>query len=820
MGVKKDINEEKPPAGIDNDRLFFQHDKMKNLKQTRNTLTNRHFQKKGRRLLFFATAGMALLITAYILLRPAVASRLLLRKLPRCNVILLTLDTLRADHLSCYSPNQVQTPNLDRLAAAGALFETCISQTPLTLPAHTTILSGTYPLYHQVRDNGGFLVPDKLEMIGETLQQRHFATSGFIAAYVLHSKWGINQGFDSFADDFDLAKNNAISLGKVQKRADEVLGEAEAWLRENKGKRFFSWIHLYDPHSPYEPPSPFRERYGGHPYRGEVAYMDSEVGKFFAFLKEENLWDSTIIVVTGDHGESFGEHREQGHGFFIYESTVRVPLIIRAPRAFPVARVGGIVEHVDIVPTILDMLRLPRPATVQGRSLLGLMLGRSPAGFDSAYTETYYPRLHFGWSELSALYSGKWKYIKAPGAELYDLPDDRGEEHNLARPRPLDSRRLDRDLAEFQDSQARMALAPSGTGKLDRDALEKLAALGYITSRADTSGKTLLIDPKEKVDLYNKLDTVKLLMAKDRLDDAIALVASIVASDSEMVDAHMLLGNLLFRQRKTRAALAAFREVLKRRPDYNFAMLNVLNCLKQLGEWQNALFEIMRFRALFPNDPALFYEEGEVLAVMRKFGPALAALQKSLDLDSANARTWKKMGEVCFLQGEYEKAAGFIRKGIDLSPQQQKSHFDLAVINESRGDPVAAEANYRSELQINPRNFMASYNLAELLRKGNRQDEALAFFETTMKSNPSFSIPFFMVAKYYFDRRRNLDEAIALCRSGIEIRPVDKYTAFGYYILSDIYGYRGERDQAEKCYRRAQELMATLGRKNSGGVTP
>jgi arylsulfatase A-like enzyme/Flp pilus assembly protein TadD len=792
---------------------------MKNSRQSRSALTNRLLPGKNRQWLLFGAAGMALLILAYVLLRPVIATRLLLRKLPRCNVILLTLDTLRADHLSCYSPDHVQTPNLDSLAAAGTLFETCISQTPLTLPAHTTILSGTYPLYHQVRDNGGFLVPDKLELIGETLQRQRFATAGFIAAYVLHSKWGINQGFDFFADNFDLAKYNSISLGKVQKRADEVLGEAEAWLRKNNGKRFFSWIHLYDPHTPYEAPSPFRELYADHPYRGEVAYLDAELGKFFAFLKAENLWDNTIIVVTGDHGESFGEHREQGHGYFIYESTVRVPLIIRAPSPFPVKRVERIVEHVDIVPTILAMLDVPQPAAVQGRSMLNLMLGRAETGFTSAYTETYYPRLHFGWSELTAIYSGNWKYIQAPRAELYDLTADRDEGLNLERRRSADARQLKRKLIDFQDRQGKMALAPPGTGKLDRDALEKLAALGYITSSAKTSVQSVAIDPKEKVDLYTKLDNAKQLMGVDRLDDAIALVRSIIAADGEMVDAHMLLGNLLFRQRKFRPALAAFREVLQRRPDYNFAMLNVLYCLKEVGEWQLCLTEIERFRVLFPDDPALFYEKGEVLASLRKFNPALAALQKSLDLDNANARACKKMGEIYFLQGEYEKAAEFIRKGIELSPEQQKSHFDLAVIDETRGDAAAAEANYRRELEINPGNFMASYNLAELLRKGDRADEALAFYQATMKSHPAFSIPFFMVAKHYFDRRGNLDEAIALCRAGIAITPLDKYTAFGYYILSDIYSYQGLRAQAEKCYRQAESLMAALGGKHAGGVS-
>lgn len=773
--------------------------------------------KRHRRWLPLASAAALLLVAAFFLLRPVIARQLLLRQLPRCNVILLTLDTLRADHLSCYAADHVPTPHLDALAAEGTLFETCIAQTPLTLPSHTTILSGTYPLFHQVRDNGGFLVPDKLELIAETLHRQNFATAGFIAAYVLHSKWGINQGFDHFADDFDLVKYKSFSLDKVQKRADEVLAEARNWLQANGRKRFFSWVHLYDPHTPYDPPSPFREQYRGRPYRGEVAYMDSELGKFFDFLKKSGLWDNTIIVVAGDHGESFGEHHEQGHGFFIYDSTVRVPLLVRAPRPFPVKRVERIVQLVDVAPTILAMLDIAPPAQVQGRSLLNLMLGRSEKGFATAYSETFYPRLHFGWSELTALYSGKWKYIQAPSAELYDLEADHGEETNLERRYSFDARRLKRGLADFQQRQGKTALAPPGTGKLDREALEKLAALGYVTSSVDTAGRTDLVDPKEKIDLYNQLESAKQLMAQDKLDEAVAQTGTIIAADPDMVDAHMLLGNLLFRQRRFRPALAAFREVLRRRPDYNFAMLNVLHCLKQLNEWQESLAEIESFRRVFPDDPALFYEEGETLAGQRKFKPALAALQKSLDLDGADARTWKKMGEIYFLQKDYEKAAEHIRKGIEFSPQQQRSHFDLAVIDEARGDGAAAEANYRRELEINPGNFMASYNLAELLRKGRRADEALAFYRATIKSNPSFAIPFFMVAKHLFDLRRDLDEAIALCRTGIAITPVDKYTAFGYYILSDIYAFQGDGGAAGKYLRQAEALMATLAAKPAAG---
>ncbi len=259
-----------------------------------------------------------------------------LTKLRDFNVILVTIDTLRADYVGAYG-GKARTPNMDRLADEGVLFERCIAQTPLTLPSHTTILSGTYPLHHGVRDNGGFVVPEELELVSETLKGKGLDTSAFIAAYVLHSKWGLAQGFDTYADDFDRARYKGLFL-QNEKRADEVVASAKKWLRAHKDNHFFSWIHLFDPHTPYDPPPPF-DKHVGESYRGEVEYTDHAIGELFSFLKETGLYDKSLIILTADHGESLGHHGEGEHGFFVYEPTVSVPLIIRAPFEFPVKRV-------------------------------------------------------------------------------------------------------------------------------------------------------------------------------------------------------------------------------------------------------------------------------------------------------------------------------------------------------------------------------------------------------------------------------------------------------------------------------------------------
>lgn len=768
-----------------------------------------------KKYLPFIGSVLVIIIVLYLLFGPRITTSYKRKQLKNLNVILFTLDTLRADFVSAYGERKAETPNIDRVAAEGVLFETCIAQTPLTLPSHTSILSGSYPMYHQVRDNGGFLVPESLEFISEVLQKQGFTTAAFIATYVLHSKWGVNQGFNMYSDDFDLTKYKKISLGNVQKRADEILGNAKEWLAENKHKKFFTWIHLYDPHTPYAPPSPFKEKFVDQPYRGEVEYLDYELGLFFDWLKKEGIYDNSLIIMMADHGESLGEHDEDTHGFFIYEPTVHIPLIIRAPFSFPRQRIKNITESIDVAPTILEALGISIPASYQGQSLLNLMFGDKARQKNDAYTETYYPRLHYGWSELKAMYYNKnWKYIQAPKQELYNLQEDVGEKENLALKESVETRRARTRLQEFNAEKSQNARKVGEALKLDKDDLQKLAALGYFTNTVDTSNKTDLPDPKGKVVVFNNLaDATKSMQEKD-YTRAIKILETVIAENPQIVDGILQLGNAYTENKMHKEALACFYRVLEQKPDYQAAMINVVNSLIRLGQLDKGIEEIQRFFKTFPRDHTLYNELGTIYFIKKDYEKALTALNKSLEIEQINPNSLSKLGEIYVIKKDYQMAETFLNKAKAINPTLQKLYFNLAQVEEARGNMDKAVEYYKIELENSPDAYKSAYNAAENLRNSGRYDEALEYYRKSIEGNPQFNIPYFMIAKYYLDRRTDIDEAIKLCDQGIEIKPINKYTAFGYYILSDIYSYKGDQSRSNACFSKGNEIKRTLIQKN------
>ncbi|NUR54553.1 MAG: sulfatase, partial [Acidobacteria bacterium] len=281
------------------------------------------------------------------------------------NLVVVTLDTTRADRIGAYGRAHAGTPQFDALAAEGVVFDHASTSAPITLPAHSSIFTGRFPPQHGVRDNGGYFLNENEQTLAEVLKARGYATGGFIAAYVLDSKWGIAQGFDTYFDDFDLSKYRVFSMGNIQRPGNEVVDRALPWIDQHRGAPFFAWVHLYDAHSPYAPPEPFKTQFAGDLYQGEISFADAQVGRVVQFLRDRDLLDRTVIVVIGDHGESLDDHGEQGHGFFVYESVVHVPMIVRAPfSAMQRRRVADPVRSVDVMPTVLDLLGVPEPANV------------------------------------------------------------------------------------------------------------------------------------------------------------------------------------------------------------------------------------------------------------------------------------------------------------------------------------------------------------------------------------------------------------------------------------------------------------------------
>ena len=345
------------------------------------------------------------------------------------NVLLITLDTTRADHLPAYGYQNIRTPNFDALAASGFVFEDAISHAPITLTSHASILTGRLPIAHGLHDNSGYFLALKENTLAEVLKSDGYSTGAFVSAFILDSRRQLNQGFDTYNDHFAQSEYQQINPRDIQRRGEETEAEASRWLEQQKGKKWFLWMHLYDPHDPYDPPEPFKTQYAGRLYDGEIAYTDDVVGRLLTKLDSIGAKDNTVIVLTADHGESLGEHSEDTHAMFLYNATQHVPLIIHVPGT-RAKRVPGVVRHIDLAPTILDWLGIQPPAEMQGSSLSGVINGREKKE-RVAFAESRYAEIHYGWSPLQSVTTGQYKYIDAPHPELYDWKKDPSESHNL-----------------------------------------------------------------------------------------------------------------------------------------------------------------------------------------------------------------------------------------------------------------------------------------------------------------------------------------------------------------------------------------------------
>lgn len=736
------------------------------------------------------------------------------KRLNKLNVILITVDTLRADYLSCYHSNTAQTPHLDALAREGVLFERCISQTPLTLPSHTTILSGTYPLYHQVRDNGGFKVPQQLTLVSEILQKNEFTTSAFIGAYVLHSKWGINQGFHHYSDAFDLAKYRSTGE-ELEKPAADILTDAQQWLLNHKDKQFFSWIHLFDPHAPYKPPAPFNKKHSENPYAGEVEYVDEQLGLFFQFLKKNELYDQTLIIVTADHGEGLWEHGERSHGFFIYDSTVRVPLIIRAPFPFPKQRVKELVELVDIAPFILDALDLEIPASYQGQSLLPLLAnnpdqtGKNRYTKDIAYTESFYSRLHLGCAELQGFYHKDWKYIRAPREELYNLEKDKTETANLALQNISTQEPLKRRLFKFIKDQAKNAI-PVSRLALSNEERQRLASLGYISTQTGQESNLSLPDPKDKLEFINTYEDARVMMQEEKYAEVLVLTDKLLAEDRQNVDILIMRGVAFSKHGNPAEAAKMFYQVLELKPDYNDAMINLVHVLIADNQHGKAIGEAQRFLKLFPEDHTLYALLGDAYFYNQEPDQALENLLKSIELESENSLALSRIGEIYLQKNELEQAETYINKALAIYPRLQGANYLLGQVKKARGATEEAIGLYRQELEYYQDSFAAILELADLLMKKGDPESAIGYYRQAITLQPSFKLPYIMIARYYMESNQELEEAIALCKKGIGLEPMDEVTLMGYFILTNIYSRIGDSQNMEYYSREGEKIFNAL----------
>jgi arylsulfatase A-like enzyme/Tfp pilus assembly protein PilF len=478
---------------------------------------------------------------------------------------LITLDTTRTDSLSCYSENGADTPNLDRLAEEGVMFTNARCQVPLTLPSHTSILTGTNPSYHGVHHHPGF-VSDKLTTLAELMKDRGYLTSAFISAAVLDSMFNLDQGFDYYYDQL------GGGAGTPQRRADETIAYTTAWLETHRNEPFFAWLHLYDPHTPYSPPEPFSKEYKD-PYLGEVAYMDSEIGKLLEFLKEENLYDNTLIIAVADHGEAFGEHSELEHGYFIYGTTIDIPLIMWCPGLLPEGTViDGMVRSIDIMPTVLDIYGIKAPDDCEGINLLPVIYGDEELPQLESYTESFFINQLFGWAKLTGIEKGEYKFINTPQPELYNLKKDPEENNNIIS-NHIDL--IDKYQTMIEDILKKPSLEASG--QIDMETQSKLSSLGYISSGNIKSSDYENIDPKSKIEILKKFFLFKDYLYNMNFNKAEEIARELIRMDDRLAIVYENLGTVYQNEGRFDEAIEMYKTCLKLNPKSGVSAVNIGN---------------------------------------------------------------------------------------------------------------------------------------------------------------------------------------------------------------------------------------------------
>jgi arylsulfatase A-like enzyme/Flp pilus assembly protein TadD len=645
-------------------------------------------------------------------------------KPPRPNILLVTFDTTRADHLGAYGYAGARTPVVDRLAAEGVTFEDAYSSIPLTAPSHSTILTGKFPMAHGVRDNGLFVLGPEQQTLAEILKAQGYRTGAAIGGFPLVARYGLNQGFDFYDDRLTPAFDSPLAGGArrrddfsfEERRAARVNEAVFEWLDAGRREPFFLWVHYYDPHQPNNPPAPYDQVFADNPYDGDIAYTDESLGTLIARLKRDGLYDDTLVVLTSDHGEGLREHEELSHSYLLYDSTLHVPLVMRGPGVAPSRRVAGRVRLVDVAPTLLDALGLPVPADMQGRSLKPLLAGGADARVERThYAETLSPRLSQNWGELRALYEGTWKYIHGPRPELYDLAADPKELHDLAASRPEQAASMRTALADFLKRNS----PPGGSrmSPVDAETRARLQALGYLAAGA---GQGQEIREELRSDG---------LAPQDRARDV--------------------------------------------------SLIGMARALGMRGDHWGARDIARRLLVGAGDDP--FYLEMLANSDLNLGQPdeALASIEKMLALGPGSNRSAERLlleaGLLKHRRGEHDAAARLVRRSLELEPTAE-SYYLVAALEAQEGRPAEERRLLELSLSLDPRYAPARVDLAVRLAQEGRREDARRELDRALTDQPYFAKAHYNYGAFLleqgdadgalarFDRAVALDERYAKAR--------------------------------------------------------
>ena len=654
------------------------------------------------------------------------------RRDPSQNVLLITIDTLRADAVGAYGHKAAATPWLDRLAAGGIRFATAHASTVVTLPSHANILSGVYPFRHGVRENAGFRFPPDVATMATLLKARGYRTAAFVSAFPLDARFGLTRGFDRYDDRF--AKTETHTAFRVpERRGTDTVAAALAWMQKEGGPSpWFVWVHLYEPHFPYQPPEPYASRFASAPYLGEVSAADAALGPLLQPLVEGRAERPTLVIATGDHGEALGEHGEMTHGLFAYEGTLRVPLIIYQPRLLAPRVVDEPVRHVDILPTVLDALGAPIPSALDGRSLLGAAAG-SPGTPDVTYFESLSASINRGWAPLYGIVRGPLKYVDLPIPELYDLASDPSESHDLSASRPADVRELQHLLAQLRAGDRRAGPVRESAGTR-----EQLRSLGYITGTAAAKERyTEADDPKRLIHIDRAIDNVVSRYQRGDLRGAIAAAEHVVGERPDMPLSLVHLAFLYNEAGEHSRAASAITRGLALNPAADDVAALAGAYLTEAGRHDEAIRQLTPYVRRSDADVDVLIAYGVALASAGRKPEALEAFERARAADPGNGLPLADAATVYLMAGERDRAAAAFNQALAIDPALARAHNGLGVIEAGRGNYERALDHWRRAVELDPRDFETLFNLGDLLIQIGRSAEARQYWQQYLATAPA-----------------------------------------------------------------------------------